>query len=327
MRHRLLFLLLPPLIGATAETVAQQRSEFSEQQLAFFEARIRPVLVEHCLACHSSDDKRKGGLSLANRLGLLRGGESGPAIVPGKPEESLLLKAMRYESYEMPPKGKLPERIINDFAAWIQMGAPDPRADSDHSQHTTQLIDATQLWSLQPLRVVEPPQIEGVINPIDRFVLDRLRQAGLEPAEAASPRILLRRLHLDLTGLPPSADDVAAFEQHTDPEAAVDRLLDSPEFGERWARHWLDLSGYADTIGVGRSIPALDAWRYRDYVINSFNSDSPSTSSFASRSPAISRFRLLRESRRVRNRPRKALSPPAFSPLRKRFAPMAGSSA
>ncbi len=248
---------------------------FTPNQLAFFESRIRPVLIEHCLECHSNNDKQKGGLALTSRAALLRGGESGPAIVPGKPDASLLLEALKYESYEMPPNGKLPGRIIDDFAKWIAMGAPDLRAESEPPKKTQQVIDATQLWSFQPLKVVEPPQVDSVSDPIDRFIRGQLRRENLEPADPAPPQVLRRRLYLDLTGLPPTAEEVAAFQQHPDFEAVVDRLLDSPDFGEKWARHWLDLSGYADTIGVGRSIPALEAWRYRDYIINAFNSDKP----------------------------------------------------
>lgn len=248
---------------------------FTPNQLAFFESRIRPVLIEHCLECHSNNDKQKGGLALTSRAALLRGGESGPAIVPGKPDASLLLEALKYESYEMPPNGKLPNRIIDDFAKWIAMGAPDLRAESEPPKKTQQVIDATQLWSFRPLKVVAPPQVDRVSDPIDRFIRGQLRRENLEPADPAPPQVLLRRLYLDLTGLPPTAEEVAAFQQHSNFEAVVDRLLDSPEFGEKWARHWLDLSGYADTIGVGRSIPALEAWRYRGYVINAFNSDKP----------------------------------------------------
>ena len=270
-----LVLLLLALECSISGAQAEDAREFSQEQLAFFETKIRPVLVEHCLACHSNNDKQKGGLSLTGRAGLLRGGESGPAIAPGKPDASLLLEALRYESFEMPPKGKLSDRIIDDFAKWIAMGAPDPRVESAPAKKAEHAIDATQLWSLQPLSVVEPPQVDGVSDPIDRFIRERLRREGLQPADPAPPRVLLRRLYLDLTGLPPTAEHVAAFEKQPDFEAVVDRLLDSPEFGERWARHWLDLSGYADTIGVGRSIPALEAWRYRDYVINALNSDKP----------------------------------------------------
>ena len=294
--HVCRFLLGSLCVLGLATSSVFSEDTFTPEQIDFFESRIRPVLIEHCLECHSNNDKRKGGLTLTGRAALLRGGESGPAIVPGKPDASLLLEALRYESYEMPPKGKLPARVIDDFAQWIAMGAPDPRVESAPAKKAEHAIDATQLWSLQPLSVIEPPEVDGASDSIDRFIRERLRREGLQPADPAPPRVLLRRLYLDLTGLPPTAEQVEAFEvavassrrnEHeseqrrqdataTDAlEAVVDRLLDSPEFGERWARHWLDLSGYADTIGVGRSIPALEAWRYRDYVINAFNSDKP----------------------------------------------------
>jgi hypothetical protein len=273
--HVCRFLLGSLCVLGLATSSVFSEDTFTPEQLDFFESRIRPVLIEHCLECHSNNDNQKGGLSLTSRAGLLRGGESGPAIVPGKPDASLLLEALRYESYEMPPKGKLSDRIIDDFATWIAMGAPDPRVESAPAKKAEHAIDAPRLWSLQPLSVIEPPQVDGVSDPIDRFIRGRLRREGLQPADPAPARVLLRRLYLDLTGLPPTAEEFGAFEQHPDFEAVVGRLLDSPEFGERWARHWLDLTGYADTIGVGRSIPALEAWRYRDFVINAFNSDKP----------------------------------------------------
>jgi hypothetical protein len=245
--------------------------EFTTRQLDFFESRIRPVLIEHCLECHSGGKKQKGGLNLSFRQGLLRGGETGPAIVPGKPMESLLIEALRYESLEMPPSGKLPDRVVDVFVTWIKMGAPDPRKPDSEPRKEKGALDASQLWSLQPIKVVKPPHLEGVSHPIDQFIRSRLQEEGIPSAEPAEPRILSRRLHLKLTGLPPRADPLAAHRT----DELVDRLLDSPEFGEHWARHWLDLTGYADTIGVGRAIPALEAWRYRDYVINAFNSDKP----------------------------------------------------
>jgi hypothetical protein len=256
-----------------------------QKQLEFFERQIRPVFVEHCYECHlgDSETKRKGGLNLSFREGLLRGGDNGPVIVPGKPEKSILIKALRYESYEMPPKGKLPDLVVEDFVKWIEMGAPDPRTGTTNvSAASPASADHSELWSLQLLSKVEPPQIEGVnLLPIDRFVRARLLNEGVPSAPAADPRILLRRMHFDLTGLPPNPDDLARFDRAVaeDREAAVEdvvgRLLDSAEFGECWARHWLDLTAYADTIGVGRPIVALEAWRYRDYVIDSFNADKP----------------------------------------------------
>ena len=243
--------------------------EFSSKQLDFFESRIRPVLIEHCLECHSGGAKQKGGLDLSFRNGLLNGGESGPAVVPGKPDESLLVQALQYESYEMPPEGRLSERIIADFETWIRMGAADPRKKLDDPPARESDEAVEPLWSLQPLRVVEPPKVAGVDSPIDRFILAKLNESEVPLAPAASPRVLNRRISFVLTGLP--------HDQSTDEALAsrVDRLLGSPEFGERWARHWLDLTAYADTIGIGRAIPALEAWRYRDYVINAFNADKP----------------------------------------------------
>ena len=256
------------------------------EQLDFFERKIRPVLIERCYECHSGiGEKRKGGLNLSFRDGLLRGGESGPAIVPGNPKKSLIIEALRYESYEMPPKGKLPARLIEDFVKWIEMGAPDPRIkmEKDQSSPTdkSEQVSADQLWSFQPLKEVDPPQVEGLERPIDRFVRARLLEEGIPSAPAVDDRILLRRLYFDLIGLPPTPEDLAAFEKAVAEdrevaiEAVVDHLFESPEFGERWARHWLDLTAYADTIGLGRAIPALEAWRYRDYVIDVFNSDTP----------------------------------------------------
>jgi hypothetical protein len=265
----------------------------SEEDVDFFEARIRPVLIEHCQECHSGGKNQKGGLNLSFRDGLRRGGDSGAVIVPGKANESLLIQALKYESLEMPPKEKLPDRVIADFEKWIQMGAPDPRTTGAGASpgDSSFPLKASQLWSLQPLKVVEPPEVSEADTPIDRFVRARLLSEKIPPSEPAEPRVLLRRLYLDLTGLPPTRSQFAAFEASINAADSsgeerttriakavgkvVDELLQSPEFGERWARHWLDLTAYADTIGVGRTIPALEAWRYRDYVISSFNSDKP----------------------------------------------------
>ncbi len=270
---RRLACLAVTLCGVTSGSIASAvgDNEFTTRQLDFFESHIRPVLIERCFECHSGGKKQKGGLNLSFRQGLLRGGETGPAIVPGKPMESLLIEALRYESLEMPPSGKLPDRVIVNFVTWIKMGAPDPRKSGSEPHKEKGAIDASQLWSLQPIKVVERPSLEGVDHPIDRFIRSRLRKEETPPANPAKPRILSRRLHLKLTGLPPESDPLAEYRT----EELVDRLLGSPEFGEHWARHWLDLTGYADTIGVGRAIPALEAWRYRDYVINAFNSDKP----------------------------------------------------
>mgnify|MGYP002623596023 CR=1 FL=1 len=270
-------LCLIVMLLSTVNLRAEKRP--SEQSLNFFETKIRPVLIEHCYRCHSpkKGKKPKGGLDLTNRESILRGGESGPALIPGKPEKSLLIKALRYQSLEMPPKGKLSERVTQHFAKWIQQGAPHP--GTAKSPLVTKKKRDSKLWSFQPITPHQPPKINGVDHPIDRFIRSRLQTTKLPSASLAEPRILIRRLYLDLIGLPPDPKQVIAFEKacakdrKSAVESVVDQLLKPPDFGDRWASHWLDLTAYADTIGLGRAIPALEAWRYRDYVIDAFNSD------------------------------------------------------
>lgn len=255
----------------------------------FFERKIRPILVEHCYACHSAEAKEvKGGLRLDTRAGLLQGGDSGPAIVPGKPGTSLLLSALRYEELEMPPQGKLPEVVIADFAAWIARGAPAPRAASEPPPATTsedRIAQARSHWAFQPLRRPSLPEVhnrEWPQSPIDFFILARLEVAGMAPAPPADRRTLLRRVYYDLIGLPPTWEEVQAFIHDPAPDAyerVVDRLLASPQYGERWARHWLDVARYADTKDLvllyGRDAIRPYAYTYRDYVIRAFNEDTP----------------------------------------------------
>lgn len=260
------------------------------EAIAFFENKVRPLLIEHCYACHSADEEINGGLALDSRNGWARGGDSGPVIVPGQPDKSLLIKAVRYQEpdYEMPPDGKLKEAEIAILEKWIAIGAPDPREGaprpSGDSAPSNSPISAGELWSFQPIARPAVPQVADpawAAEPIDTFIRSRLDEAGLPPAPAAENRILLRRLYLDLIGIPPTPEQWKAFEQACgeDRESAirqtVDQLLDLPEFGQRWARHWLDLTAYADTLGVGRAIPAVEAYRYRDYVIGAFNQDKP----------------------------------------------------
>ena len=253
-----------------------------------FEQQVRPLLVERCLECHTAGKKTKGGLALDSKPGWKKGGDSGPALLPGKPDDSLLIRAVGYadKDLQMPPKEKLSEKEIGILRDWIAMGAPDPREETpaESGRKESKKIAAADLWSFQPVKEVEPPRAEDPAwsgGAIDRFVWARLKREGLSPADAAEPAVLLRRMRLDLTGLPPTPTEVKvfgrAFKEDSGKaiEAAVDRLLASESFGDRWARHWLDLTAYADTIGVGRSIPALEAWRYRDYVITTFNADKP----------------------------------------------------
>lgn len=261
-------------------------------QLKFFEERIRPVLVEHCYSCHSADAKSiKGGLLLDSREGVLSGGDSGPALVAKNAADSLLLQAMKHESLEMPPERKLSDNIIADFAKWIEDGAPDPRTGGVvHKKQSIDINKGREFWSFRPVQKTAVPTVgDGwAKNEIDQFVAatqqDKLggRQAVTESiAGDASADALIRRLTFVLTGLAPTREEQLQFAEamKTDPDAAiaatVDRLLESPRYGERWGRHWLDVARFAESTGGGRSMMLPDAWRFRDYVIDSFNKDKP----------------------------------------------------
>lgn len=224
---------------------------------AFFEQKIRPIFVEHCYTCHSHDaEKIKGGLVLDSPAGVRNGGDSGPVIVPGDPERSLLINAVRYTDpdLQMPPKDeKLSAAQVADLEAWVKMGAPDPRPEQ--AVAPGQSDAARRHWAFQPLQQAPVPAVKNAAwakTPVDRFVLAKLEANGLRPAPPADRRTLLRRATFDLTGLPPTAEEVAAFERDDSPEAfarVVDRLLASPRYGERWGRYWLDVARYADTKG------------------------------------------------------------------------------
>ncbi|MEO2015370.1 MAG: DUF1553 domain-containing protein [Fuerstiella sp.] len=254
-------------------------------KLEFFEAKIRPVLVEHCYKCHATDAKNvRGGLLLDSKAAALDGGESGAAVVPGAPDESLLLLAMKHESYEMPPDRKLPDAIIADFEEWIRDGAVDPRVGGKTMQRTSiDLKAGRNFWSFRP--IVRPdvpsPKSGWAKTDIDCFVAARYETTGLSPVEDATAEQVLRRIQYGLSGLPPTADQIATFAAawSVDPDQAinaiVDELLASPRFGERWGRHWLDVARFAESSGGGRSLMFPDAWRFRDYVIKSFNDDKP----------------------------------------------------
>ncbi|RPI90179.1 MAG: DUF1549 domain-containing protein, partial [Planctomycetaceae bacterium] len=263
----------PPLVLADEPT--------AEEQLQFFEARIRPVLVKHCSECHFGAARSvKGGLLLDSRDRARRGGDTGPAIVPGKPEDSPIIRALRYEGPKMPPVGKLPDETISDFVRWIESGAADPR-DRPPEGTATNFELAKDHWAFQPVVAVEPPAIklvDRVANPIDQFLLERMELAGIKPVPVANRHTLLRRLTFDLTGLPPTPQEADAFLADQSSEAwprLVDRLLDSPQYGARWGRMWLDLVRYADTAGETADFPAPHAWRYRNYVIDAFNTNKP----------------------------------------------------
>ncbi|MCE9610933.1 MAG: PSD1 and planctomycete cytochrome C domain-containing protein [Chthoniobacter sp.] len=257
------------------------------EQRDFFEKKIRPVLADKCYKCHSEkSEKIKGGLTLDTREGLRRGGENGPAVVPGDLKESLLIEAVRYanKDFAMPPQksgGKLADEVIRDFEKWVQMGAPDPRDGVAKvvKKHDTE--KAREWWAFQPVKKPAVPAVKGTAWPksdLDRFVLAGLEAKGLKPVADADKLTLIRRVYFDLTGLPPALPEITAFVQDKSPEAfakVVDRLLASPQFGERWGRHWLDVARYAESSGKDANIAFPHAWRYRDYVITAFNADKP----------------------------------------------------
>jgi hypothetical protein len=252
--------------------------------LRFFEQKIRPILAQHCYECHSSQAKKlRGGLRLDNRAGPLKGGNSGPAVVPGKPDDSLLIQALRYDGLTMPPKGRLPDQVIADFERWVVMGAPDPRENSTApaTNRAGDLNAARKRWPFQPPQRHAPPPVKDAFwarSDIDRFILACLEAKGLRPAADADRAILLRRVTIDLIGLLPTPEETDAFVSDRSPDAfakVVDRLLASPHFGERWGRHWLDVARYADSNGKDENLTFHEAWRYRDYVIAAFNRDRP----------------------------------------------------
>ena len=259
----------------------------------FFETKIRPVLVEHCFECHATGADEVGANLLLDRPSqMIKGGESGAVIVPGKPHESLLIKALEYDDDElaMPPSEALPKQVVNDFAKWIKNGAKDPRIEKKTDAKAT--IDAPDInpqqhWSFYPRRNPTVPQVADPTwpqDPIDHFVLHKIESAGLNPARDAEPVALIRRVYYDLIGLPPTYDQTQAFEAAYAKDARraladlVDDLLGRPAFGERWGRHWLDVARYGESNGddgLGRNATFPHAWRYRDYVIESLNSDLP----------------------------------------------------
>ncbi len=253
----------------------------------FFEKKIRPVLADHCFQCHSDRAaKLKGGLRLDSRAAMLKGGDNGPAVVPGKPDASKFLDAIRYDNVElqMPPKGKLPEAVIADLTAWVQMGALWPKEDRP-SESAAQHFDLSKRrrthWAWQPIRDTNPPRVQNNAwprGPVDSFILSRLEGKVLAPAAPADRRTLIRRLTFNLIGLPPTTEEVEDYLNDFSPgatERVVDRLLASPHFGERWGRHWLDLVRYAETRGHEFDFPIPNAYQYRNYVIRALNDDVP----------------------------------------------------
>ena len=272
-----------PMLARSQDSEIATVSALSDDESEFFETKIRPVLVEHCYSCHSADSKIvRGGLLVDSRESLRMGGDSGPSVVPGDEEQSLILAALRHESYEMPPDQKLPDSVIADFETWVRRGAFDPR-DGD-GQAGLPRVDwdaARSHWAFQPLGNPQPPVVDDAgwsTNPIDRFIFKELDGAGMRPAEPADKRTLIRRATFDLIGLPPTVQEIEAFLADDSPAAfarVVDRLLDSPHYGQRWGRHWLDTVRYADTNGADENHALPQAWRYRDWVVRMFNRDLP----------------------------------------------------
>ena len=271
-------------------SVSPGAEEYTSEQIDFFEKRIRPVLAEKCYSCHSATAKKlKAHLHLDHREHMLTGGDTGPSIVPGKPNESLLVEVIRYETpdLQMPPKGPLDQRIVADFEKWIADGAawpkePLPKRGAENQVAKFDLKKRfNEHWSWRVIDSPEPPRVENaelVKTPIDRFVLAKVEDAGITPAEPAEKRTWLRRVTFDLIGLPPSKEEIASFladDSEQARETVVDRLLSSKHFGEKWARHWMDLVRYADTCGHEFDYPIPYAHEYRDYLIRAFNLDLP----------------------------------------------------
>lgn len=271
--------VLAILLAATA-AMAQ-----NDPGVEFFERKIRPVLVRQCYECHSAQTKKpKGGLLLDTREGIRRGGESGRAVVPKSLDDSLIMEALRHEGLEMPPDKKLSDQIVADFEKWISMGAPDPREGKSIAvRRKIDFEQARTFWSFQPIQDPKVPTVKSDWSrtDVDRFVLAKLEAKGLQPVGQASPRTLVRRIYFDLIGLPPTPEQIKSFlnvaekNRGNTVEALIDELLASKQFGERWGRHWLDVVRYGESTGMERNYTYPQAWRYRDYIINAFNSDVP----------------------------------------------------
>ena len=275
-----------PLVVRAAETTPRPSDAANAGGLEFFETHIRPILSEHCYSCHSAEAKIvRGGLLLDSREAMLRGGDTGPAVVPGDVENSLVVSALRHESFEMPPGEKLDDVIVDRFSLWIQSGASDPRDQANPA--STRRIDpvaARDHWAFQPVELPVIPTAQDAVrsawvqNPIDSFVVQALSAKGWRPAGKADKYTLIRRATFDLIGLPPTPEEIEAFIDDNSADSfgrVVDRLLASPHYGERWGRHWLDLVRYADTNGADENHTMPNAWRYRDWVFRSMNRDQP----------------------------------------------------
>jgi hypothetical protein len=274
------------LPGAVASQPADPGPEMDEEALEFFEERIRPVLADNCYRCHATSAKKvRGGLLVDSREALLAGGSTGAAIVPGDADASLLIQAVRYtdEDFEMPPKEQLEPEVVADLERWVEMGAPWPGSalvEADHS-YGVDIEAGRQWWSFQAPALHDVPEVADSSwswSAIDSFLLAEMEEHGVTPVEDADDRAWLRRVSFDLVGLPPTPEEIAAFEGDRSEERyehVVDRLLASARYGERWGRHWLDVARYAESSGKDSNVVYPHAWRYRDWVIEAFDGDMP----------------------------------------------------
>lgn len=278
---------LMTLLVLSASSLSAADADSAESP-AFYKEKVLPILEAKCFECHGPKSELKGGLFLGNREGFLEGGESGPSVDPDALEDSLLLDAINYGSYEMPPENKLPDEEIEILTAWVKAGAPIPkdaefeRPEGHHPNPATLVTPETKnYWAFRPVANPPVPQVKNselVSNSIDNFILQKLEASNLSPVSPAEKQKLIRRAYYDLTGLPPTIDDIEAFVNDKSDRAfekVIDKLLNSPQYGERWGRHWLDLVRYADTNSYERDDTKPFIWRYRDYVIKSFNEDKP----------------------------------------------------
>ena len=279
MNHLSRLLLAAAVVG----TSFSAPGAISKEHLRFFETKIRPVLANNCYKCHSASEKVKGGLTVDSKKGLLAGGDSGPAIVPGNAKASLLFKAISYQDdYEMPPNAKLPDNVIADFERWINMGAPDPRSGKKIVTGKDVMEQRKKHWAFLPVKKPRVPSASGrIYNQVDSFIVAELRRKGMTQSPLADRSTLIRRVFFDLVGMPPTPRE---YENYMTLGgnwygAMVNDLLRSRHYGERWARHWMDVARYSDTRGpINRNRePAIYpfAWTYRDYLIKAFNDDKP----------------------------------------------------
>jgi mono/diheme cytochrome c family protein len=274
-------------MGSSAQTPPPMKGAAAKGAADFFESQIRPILANNCFSCHGPE-KQKAKLRLDSQDVLTKGSENGPVIVPGKPEASKLIRAINYGGDpQMPPKGKLPQKSIDALTAWVKMGVPwpdsPPRQQGDSAAASRNAEAWKTHWAFQPVRKPPIPTVKTsgwCISPMDTFILAKLEANGLAPAPVADRRTLIRRAYFDLIGLPPSESEVEAFVSDPSPDAfahLIDRLLSSPQYGERWGRYWLDVARYADSKGYvfnqERRFPY--AYTFRDYVIQAFNQDVP----------------------------------------------------